>query len=184
MTPIARARDLTKTLWRERDVRIVRTVCRSLLFLFLLTGLPITTPGAQERAQQPQPTSVVASIALRSRSVSSHTPTTSFSRTTTSPKLPRAPRDTTPPPSRIASSDAWLHAGSSAAIQLMGYGGLRVLRVEQREALVTSIGVTLLAGVGKELFDRRRGGAVSASDLFWDLVGIGAGVSLARFADR
>ena len=93
------------------------------------------------------------------------------------PMLPAQPLDLRP-------NDALLHAGSSASIQLMGYGGLRALSVAQREALVISIGVTLAAGIGKELHDRAGHGDASTRDLFWDVVGTGIGVVLARFADR
>ena len=89
-----------------------------------------------------------------------------------------------PPPLDLRPTDAWLHAGSSASIQLMGYGGLRALSVAQRDALVISIGVTLAAGIGKELHDRAGHGDASTRDLFWDVVGTGIGVVLARFADR
>jgi uncharacterized protein YfiM (DUF2279 family) len=66
----------------------------------------------------------------------------------------------------------------------MGYGGLRAFSVRQRDALVTSIAVALLAGVGKELRDRMGHGDASVRDLFWDVVGIGVGVGLSRLADR
>jgi uncharacterized protein YfiM (DUF2279 family) len=66
----------------------------------------------------------------------------------------------------------------------MGYGGLRALSVRQRDALITSVAVALLAGVGKELHDRAGHGDPSARDLFWDVVGIGVGVGLSRIADR
>ena len=89
-----------------------------------------------------------------------------------------------PRPLDLRPNDAWLHAGSSASIQLMGYGGLRALSVGQRDALVISIGVTLAAGIGKELRDRAGHGDASARDVFWNVVGTGVGVALARFADR
>lgn len=89
------------------------------------------------------------------------------------PRIPRAlPRD------------AVRHAGSSASIQFMGYGGLRVLSVHKREAVITSVGVALLAGIGKELRDRAGHGDASVRDLVWDVVGIGFGVALSQVADR
>ena len=36
--------------------------------------------------------------------------------------------------------------------------------------------IALLAGIGKELWDREHGGVPSWSDLFWDAVGVAAGV--------
>lgn len=95
-----------------------------------------------------------------------------------------------PPPCSLPTApwppepDSYLHAGTSAAIQLMGYGGLRALDVGRRDAYIMSAAVTVAAGIGKELYDRRRGGDASTRDLLWDAVGLGLGLAMVAAVDR
>ena len=65
----------------------------------------------------------------------------------------------------------------------MGFGVLRSARVRQRPALVAAGVVSLAAGIGKELHDRRSGGDPSVRDLVWDIAGIALGSVLAVAAD-
>ncbi len=86
-------------------------------------------------------------------------------------------------------SDAWLgrdkvrHFGSSAAIQLLGYGSLRVMGASRGASVLVATLVTGAAGIGKEVQDSRRGGRASLRDLVWDGVGAVAGAGLARLGD-
>lgn len=99
----------------------------------------------------------------------------------------RVARDTIGAPPRAR--DAWFgrdkvrHFGSSAAIQLMGYGGLRASGASRRGSVVTASVLTLSAGVGKELWDARRGRQPSWRDLTWDVAGLVAGTGLAHIGD-
>lgn len=86
-------------------------------------------------------------------------------------------------------NDAWLgrdkvrHFGSSAAIQLLGYGSLRVMGASRGASILVATLVTGAAGIGKEVHDGRRGGRGSLRDLVWDGVGAVAGTGLARLGD-
>ncbi len=75
------------------------------------------------------------------------------------------------------------HLGSSTAIQLMGYGGLRVGGASRHTGLVGASLVTFAAGIGKELWDARRGRVASWRDIAWDGVGLLVGTGLARIGD-
>jgi putative lipoprotein len=83
--------------------------------------------------------------------------------------------------------DAWLgpdklqHFFTSAFIQSFGYGVLRRAGADNGQALAGASVVTLTAGVGKELVDRRLRREFSGRDLAWDVAGAGsASVLLAR----
>ena len=83
--------------------------------------------------------------------------------------------------------DAWLgpdklqHFFTSAFIQSFGYGVLRRAGADNGQALAGASVVTLTAGVGKELVDRRVRREFSLRDLAWDVAGAGsASVLLAR----
>jgi len=89
----------------------------------------------------------------------------------------------------VDSTDRWFardkarHFGTSAAIQLMGYGILRIAGMSRvRSGLAASL-VTASAGVGKELWDRQGHGDASARDLVWDGLGLLAGSGLAKIGD-
>lgn len=87
------------------------------------------------------------------------------------------------PIDRWFARDKVRHAGSSAAIQLMGYGGLRTAGSGRGASLTVATIVSAAAGVGKELRDARRGGDPSLRDLVADGVGIVAGTLLIRLGD-
>ena len=83
--------------------------------------------------------------------------------------------------------DAWFgpdklqHFFASAFVQSFGYGVLRRAGADNGQALAGASLVTLTAGVGKELVDRRVRREFSVRDLAWDVAGAGsASVLLAR----
>ena len=85
------------------------------------------------------------------------------------------------------SGDAWLapdklqHFFTSAFVQSLGYGVLRRAGADNGQALAGASVITVGAGVGKELVDRRLRGEFSVRDLAWDVAGAGsASVLLAR----
>jgi uncharacterized protein YfiM (DUF2279 family) len=67
--------------------------------------------------------------------------------------------------------DKLQHFFASAFVQSLGYGTLRAVGAEHRVALAGATAGTIVAGVGKELRDRRTHGDVSARDLVWDAAG-------------
>lgn len=88
-----------------------------------------------------------------------------------------------------ASGDRWLssdkleHFFSSAFVQSLSYGVLRGMGAGHASALTGASIATATIGVGKELYDSRTGGDVSARDLAWDAAGAGAvSLLLARTA--
>ena len=86
-------------------------------------------------------------------------------------------------------SDAWFgqdkarHFFLSAFTQSIGYGTLRGAGVSHGAAIAGASVATTIAGVGKEVRDRRVTGQFSPRDLVWDAAGAGAmSVMLARSA--
>ncbi len=92
-------------------------------------------------------------------------------------------------PNRRPSHDRWFgadkfrHFGSCVAIQLIGYGALRVVGAGRSSALGGATVATIAASIWKERADARAGGRISGRDLVWDGAGIIVGSGLARFAD-
>ncbi len=85
------------------------------------------------------------------------------------------------------SGDRWLapdqlqHFFTSAFVQSLSYGVLRRAGMDNGNALAGASVITLTAGVGKEVVDRRVRGEFSVRDLAWDVAGAGsASVLLAR----
>ena len=78
------------------------------------------------------------------------------------------------------SRDAWLgpdklqHFFTSAFVQCVGYGVLRRAGADNAPAIAGASVVTAIAGVGKEVYDRRTKGDFSARDLAWDAAGAGS----------
>jgi len=85
--------------------------------------------------------------------------------------------------------DAWLgrdklrHFGASTAIQIIGYGSLRLMGASRGSSTVGATMVTAAAGIAKELHDSRCGGRASMRDLVWDGAGALAGTGLTRLGD-
>ena len=77
--------------------------------------------------------------------------------------------------------DKLQHFFTSAFVQSIGYGALRRAGVDNGPAIAGASAVTAVAGVGKELRDRRVRGEFSVRDLVWDAAGAGsASVLLVR----
>ena len=96
---------------------------------------------------------------------------------------PGSPSPDPRPPDRWFARDKVRHFGSSAAIQLMGYGILTIVGVHRTQALIGAALVTASAGIGKEVWDGQGHGTASARDLVWDGLGLVAGSGLVRIAD-
>ena len=86
-------------------------------------------------------------------------------------------------------SDSWFgpdklqHFFTSAFVQSFGYGVLRRAGADNGPALAGASTLTAVAGVGKEVYDRRVRGEFSVRDLAWDAAGAGsASVLLVRTA--
>lgn len=80
-----------------------------------------------------------------------------------------------------AERDAWLaedklkHFFTSFAVTAFGYSGLRAIGADRDAARWGGVGAGLVAGVGKELHDRRDAGPFSVRDLVWDVAGVAVG---------
>jgi putative lipoprotein len=78
---------------------------------------------------------------------------------------------------KSAPADPWFgadklkHFFSSAFVQSVSYGALRGVGAGHDVALGGASAVTAAVAVGKEIYDGRTGGDVSAKDLVWDAAG-------------
>lgn len=88
-------------------------------------------------------------------------------------------------------TDSWFgidkvkHFFMSAFINSVSYSALQALRVNHRSAMAGAIGITMAAGVGRELHDMRvPGNLFSVRDLTWDALGTTAGAALAAHTIR
>jgi uncharacterized protein YfiM (DUF2279 family) len=70
--------------------------------------------------------------------------------------------------------DKLQHFFTSAFVQSVGYGMLRRAGAEQGPAITGASVATAIAGVGKEVYDRRTKGDFSVRDLAWDAAGAGS----------
>ena len=84
------------------------------------------------------------------------------------------------PPDRWFARDKALHFTASALIQSLGHSVLRANGRSYREAAWTAAGISMSAGVAKELWDRHQGRYISAKDLVADAAGTGTGAVLMR----
>ncbi len=81
------------------------------------------------------------------------------------------------PLSAQAADDHWLavdkaqHFAMAYGSAMFGYGMLRSADVSHTDAQAAALAGSLALGIGKELFDRSRGGAFSFKDLAWDALG-------------
>jgi uncharacterized protein YfiM (DUF2279 family) len=77
-----------------------------------------------------------------------------------------------------AQTDAWFgedkfrHAFLSAATVAFANAGARLVGLDDSATLAFSVGAGVTAALGKEFYDRRKGGPFSLRDLTWDAVGI------------
>jgi uncharacterized protein YfiM (DUF2279 family) len=70
------------------------------------------------------------------------------------------------------------HAVVSFAAVAQGYGVGRAVGLSRDGATAAALGASVALGIGKELWDRRRSGVMSAADLAWDALGIALGAVL------
>jgi uncharacterized protein YfiM (DUF2279 family) len=83
---------------------------------------------------------------------------------------------------RWFSADKAKHFLVAAFVQSMTYSSLRTVGVGPDGSLAGASAVSVGVSIGKEIRDRRGGGAVSAKDLVWDAAGIGGATVLVRRA--
>lgn len=87
----------------------------------------------------------------------------------------------------MALGDPWLgvdkvkHFFMTAFVQSVSYSTLRLTNADHRSSMIGASAVSAGFGIGKELFDRRRGGVFSTRDLVWNAAGgVSASVLLSR----
>ncbi len=86
-------------------------------------------------------------------------------------------------PAATRARDRWIgedkarHFLMSFALTALGYGAASVVGVYGEAAVRAGAAGSAVAGIGKEVHDRRAGGPFSVRDLVWDAAGIGAGVA-------
>ena len=80
--------------------------------------------------------------------------------------------------------DKLLHFAASAVIQGTTHAVLRANGADYGRASRGAAIVTLTAGVGKEIWDHRRGGDASWRDLTWDAIGGATGAVAVRQTGR
>ena len=85
------------------------------------------------------------------------------------------------PDDRWFAPDKIKHFFLAAFVQSVSYSALRVADVEHSAAVAGASGITALAALGKELYDRRTESGFSPRDLVWDAAGAsGATLLLSR----
>ncbi len=89
-----------------------------------------------------------------------------------------------PPEDPWFGRDKLYHFVGSAVIQGAGHAVGRAVGLDYREAAWTAAGLTLTAGIAKELYDRADGRFFSWRDLTADVAGGGSGAILVRQLDR
>lgn len=77
----------------------------------------------------------------------------------------------------LSARDPWFgmdkvkHFFMTAFVQSVSYSTLRLTNADHRSSMIGATAVSAGFGIGKELFDRRRGGVFSTRDLVWDAAG-------------
>lgn len=72
----------------------------------------------------------------------------------------------------------------SAFAQSVGYAGLQAAGADRTTALAGATLMTATVAIGKEVADRRGGGAFSGRDLAWDAAGAAAATVLLLHTER
>jgi uncharacterized protein YfiM (DUF2279 family) len=88
------------------------------------------------------------------------------------------------PPKLSVAPDKVKHFFLSAFVESISYSALRAADVEHDHALLVATAATLSAGIGKEVWDSRRGGKFSTGDLVWDVAGAGAAAAMLEHTRR
>jgi len=77
---------------------------------------------------------------------------------------------------RWFAEDKMRHFAMAFATTSFGHAGARALGADADVATAIGAAATIVASIGKEVYDRRTGGIFSARDLVWDAAGIVLGV--------
>lgn len=84
----------------------------------------------------------------------------------------------------LSTGDPWFgadkvkHFFMTAFVQSLTYSTIRLTNADHRSSMVGAAAMSAGFGIGKELFDRRRGGLFSKRDLVWDAAGAGSAAVL------
>ena len=84
----------------------------------------------------------------------------------------------------LSVADPWFgvdkvkHFFMTAFVQSVSYSTLRLTNADHQSSMVGATAVSAGFGIGKELFDRRRGGVFSTRDLLWDAAGATSAAAL------
>ena len=98
----------------------------------------------------------------------SHVRVTPVARVAPPARVPAVTAGDTP---MVAHFDKVQHFAMSYAVASFSYAAARAFGVDGDVALYSSAGAVSVAGLGKELYDRRRGSAFSLTDLVADALG-------------
>lgn len=79
---------------------------------------------------------------------------------------------------RWFAEDKMRHLAMAFATTSFGHAGARALGADANTATAIGAAATVVASIGKEIFDRRAGGLFSYRDLVWDAAGILLGVAM------
>jgi len=79
---------------------------------------------------------------------------------------------------RWFAADKMKHFFVAAFVQSTSFSGLRAAGISKSSSLAGATALTAGVSIGKEVHDRRGGGAFSVKDLTWDGLGMAAGAAL------
>lgn len=85
-----------------------------------------------------------------------------------------------PAPPAWPGEDRFRHVAMSWAVTSFTFAAARAAQSDNDTALAIALPVSAAVGIGKELVDRRDGGAFSAGDLVADVVGMGLAYFILR----
>ena len=71
-------------------------------------------------------------------------------------------------------ADKVKHFFMTAFVHSVTYSTVRLTNADHRSSMVGAAAMSAVFGIGKELYDRRRGGVFSTRDLVWDAAGAGS----------
>jgi putative lipoprotein len=86
--------------------------------------------------------------------------------------------DSTPPKQPWFGPDKVKHFFVSALVQSVGFSAARAAGLDRQGSQAVGAGAVAVAGVWKEVRDRREGGRFSTSDLVWDAAGSASAAAL------
>ena len=81
-------------------------------------------------------------------------------------------------------TDKALHFSASAVIAMSAYGASATFLDTSTARLAYGASASLLAGIGKELWDSSGNGNASWKDLAWDVAGVAVGLAICWVLDR